>query len=141
MAASAPMAMPPWVFMKSRPEAVLRCPALVADVIAGSFGCAEDVRCWSWEHCRVSPMILAQTTDDSYVHANRLRADRTGSFQKNLSEGQSWDAQDIRSLHRPSRVKISRRMFGTSLIGLNPGRTPVHSGPQGKSELCAQRTD
>ena len=83
----------------NRPEAVSHCPALVADVVASSFCHAATVGSRSGSDSCVSPVVLAQRTDDRNVQTDWLRASRSVSTGQNSGESQSWDAQDV---HKPA---------------------------------------
>ena len=81
--------------MHNWPEAIPCSPTFVADVVAGSFRSAVDIRGGPRSYRCVSPLILAQSIDDRNVHANWLRAYRPSSIGQDTGESQGWDAKDV----------------------------------------------
>ena len=43
----------------------------------------------------MSPVVLAQRVDDSYVLTNWLRANRPGTIGQNTGKSQSWNTQNV----------------------------------------------
>ena len=95
MAASASFGHAALDLMHNRPEAIPCRPTFVADVVAGSFRSAVDISRGSRSDRCVSPVVPAQSINDRNVHANWLRAYRSGSIGQDTGESQGWNAEDV----------------------------------------------
>ena len=78
-----------------KPEAIYRCPTLVADVVTSRFSNTVAVGSRPGSGSCMSPVVLAQRIDERYVQTDWLRANRSGSSGQNTGKSQSWDTQNV----------------------------------------------
>ena len=93
----------------NRPEAESRCPTLVADVVTRRFSNTVTVGSRPGSGSSMSPVVLAQRADDSYVRQIGSVRIALAPIGQNMGKGQSWDTQNVRRL--------------ATTIGLNPARS------------------